>query len=244
MRLIIDQGNSRTKLSIFDKGQLTESRAADNTEAIEIVSTLTARHEFDAAIYSSVCKTYDEAFIKVLRKKTRHIVCMGETTHLPIKIGYRTPHTLGQDRIAAAVGAWTEHPGEAMLIIDAGTAVTYDLVSANGTFEGGNIAPGAELRLKSLHEHTGRLPLVAGDGELPLMGYDTETALRAGALRGIAYEIEGYIAACETEKGRLLVFLTGGDAERLAAITKRAIFVDKNLVPKGLNRILEYNVEI
>lgn len=243
MRLIIDQGNSRTKLSIFDKDQLKESAAADNPEAHEFVRKYIGQHPVDAAIYSSVRKEYDPKLINLLSRKVRHTVCMGDTTHFPIKIGYRTPHSLGQDRIAAAVGAWTQHPGQPMLIIDAGTAITYDAVSADGTFSGGNIAPGMAMRLQALHEHTGRLPLVTADGDLPLMGYDTETAIRAGALRGVAYEIEGYITAHEAETGRLLVFLTGGDAERLAAMTKRTIFVDKNLVSKGLNRILEYNVE-
>ena len=124
---------------------------------------------------------------------------------------------------------------------------------------------GADLRLQSLHEHTGRLPLVGTQGDTPLWGYDTETALRSGSLQGIAYEIEGYIHECSKRYDELLVFLTGGDAERLAAMTKRVIFalkneeipqvpasrestevifLDRNLVPKGLNRILEYNVEI
>ena len=244
MRLIIDQGNSATKLHFATSNEIVETVVTENEEMLELVRSRIADNSFEAAIYSSVRREYDKRLINVMSRKIPHIVCMGRTTHLPIGIEYRTPDTLGHDRIAAAVGAWSQHPNRPLLVVDAGTAITYDLVSAKGKFMGGNIAAGIEMRLRALHEHTGRLPLVKSDGELPLLGYDTETAIRAGALQGAAYELEGYISACETENPGLLVFLTGGDAERLATIIKRTIFVDRNLVPKGLNRILEYNVEL
>ena len=244
MRLIIDQGNTATKLYTAIGNEITDCVVTENDEMLEYVRSRIANDSFDAAIYSSVRREYDKRLINVMSRKIPHIVCMGPTTHTPIEIAYRTPETLGCDRIAAAVGAWTQQPGHPLLVVDAGTAITYDLVSAHGKFIGGNIAAGIEMRLRALHDHTGRLPLVKSDGELPLLGYDTQTAIRAGALQGAAYELEGYIAACEAENPGLLVFLTGGDAERLATIIKRAIFVDRNLVPKGLNRILEYNVKL
>lgn len=244
MRLIIDQGNSATKLYIADGERIIENIVTENEAMLEFVRKRIAESPFEAAIYSSVRREYDKRLINIMSRKLNHIVCMGNTTHYPIDIAYRTPETLGHDRIAAAVGAWNEKPGHAMLVVDAGTAITYDLVTDKGKFIGGNIAAGIDMRMQALHERTGRLPLVKGDGELPLLGYDTETAIRAGALHGAAYELEGYITACEAEYGGLLVFLTGGDAERLATLIKRTIFVDRNLVPKGLNRILEYNVKI
>lgn len=244
MKLIIDQGNSATKLHIANNTEIIESIKTDNELMLEYVRGRIADGSIEAAIYSSVRREYDSHLINVMSRKISHIVCMGPTTHLPIGIEYRTPHTLGHDRIAAAVGAWNECPGRTLLVVDAGTAITYDLVSNNGKFMGGNIAAGIEMRLKALHEHTGQLPLVSSDGELPLLGYDTHTAIRAGALQGAAYELEGYITACEEKYPDLLVFLTGGDAERLATIIKRTIFVDRNLVPKGLNRILDYNVKV
>ena len=244
MRLIIDQGNSATKLHIVTGEKIVETTVTENEEMLEYVRQRIADDAFEAAIYSSVRREYDKRLINVMSRKIPHIVCMGNTTHLPIGIEYRTPHTLGHDRIAAAVGAWYEQPHHPLLVVDAGTAITYDLVSSKGKFIGGNIAAGIEMRLRALHEHTGRLPLVKSNGELPMLGYDTETALRAGALQGAAFELEGYINACEAQNPGLLVFLTGGDAERLATIIKRTIFVDRNLVPKGLNRILEYNVKL
>lgn len=244
MRLIIDQGNSATKLYFVNNGVIEDNVTTDNEEMLEYVRKRIAQENFDAAIYSSVRREYDKRLINVMSRRIPHIVCMSHKVHIPMGIEYRTPETLGYDRIAAAVGAWSERPGHNILVVDAGTAITYDLVSEQGKYMGGNIAAGIEMRLRALHEHTGRLPHVASDGELPHLGYDTETALRAGALRGAAYELEGYIESLTEAHPNLLVFLTGGDADRLAAIIKRTIFVDRNLVPKGLNRILEYNVKI
>lgn len=265
MRLIIDQGNSSIKLTTFEKGVATAGAASESDDAVQFVSNFVKDCPIEATMYCSVRRAYNKPLQEWLQAHAAKVICFDEKTLLPIAIGYRTPHTLGYDRIAAAVGAQTIFPQRNILIIDAGTAITYDLLSADGIFVGGNIAPGADLRLQSLHEHTGRLPLVGTQGDTPLWGYDTETALRSGSLQGIAYEIEGYIHECSKRYDELLVFLTGGDAERLAAMTKRVIFalkneeipqvpasrestevifLDRNLVPKGLNRILEYNVEI
>lgn len=166
------------------------------------------------------------------------------SSELPIKIGYATPETLGLDRIAAVVGAVMQCPDKAVLIVDAGTCVTYDLLTADGTFAGGNIAPGIRLRLRAMHEHTGKLPLIDDAGETPEIGFSTETAMRAGAVLGVAYEIEGYIARLNKVYPDLFVFLTGGDALKLAAKIKSRIFVDENLVLTGLNRILQENAKI
>ena len=163
------------------------------------------------------------------------------STPVPIKNDYSSPSTLGMDRLAAAVGAWSIEPGHDMLVIDAGTAITYDFVSASGVYKGGNIAPGKDLRFKSLHEHTGALPLVEDNGVVPMLGNDTETAIRSGVLNGIRYEMEGYIEKMGCLFPSLLVFLTGGDAESFDIKAKRRIFALPNLVLRGLVRIVEYN---
>ncbi len=244
MRLIIDQGNSATKLALFEKERLVFSASTETEETGEFVSKAIADYEIEAAIYCTVRMEYDQKLLDAVGRKTDKVVCFDEETLLPITVGYHTPHTLGCDRIAAVVGARECVKNVPLLVIDAGTAITYDLLSADDVFVGGNIAPGVNLRLQSLHEHTEQLPLVSPHGDYPLLGQSTEAALRSGTMRGIQWEIEGYIGACEKEHKGLLVFLTGGDAEFLAAMTKRVIFVDRNLVSKGLNRILEYNVEI
>ena len=199
-------------------------------------------HAVDAAI-RAISESDPEA-LKLLQQRVRCFVRFDHTSQIPVRIGYHTPHTLGLDRIAAVVGASMECPGRPVLIVDAGTCVTYDLLTADGTFAGGNIAPGIRLRLLAMHEHTGKLPLVDDSGEIPEIGFSTETAMRAGATLGVAYEIEGYMARLNEIYPDLFVFLTGGDALKLAAKIKSRIFVNENLVLTGLNRILQENAEI
>lgn len=132
-------------------------------------------------------------------------------------------------------------PGHDLLVVDAGTAVTYDFVSADGIYKGGNIAPGIELRFKSLHEHTGALPLVGTQGDVPMFGRDTETAIRSGVINGIRKELDGYETELRSIYPSLLVFLTGGDADFFDIKAKSTIFAVPELVLHGLARIVEYN---
>lgn len=164
-------------------------------------------------------------------------------TPVPISNRYRTPETLGRDRLAAVIGASSLKPGKDLLIIDAGTCITYEVIDARGNYWGGNIAPGMQMRLRALHEFTARLPLVDAEGEVPGMGYDTETAIRSGVLRGMKYEIEGYIKSLRSKFPHLLVFLTGGNNISFDSTITSSIFTDKFIVPRGLNKILDYNEE-
>jgi type III pantothenate kinase len=165
---------------------------------------------------------------------------------MPIRLGYHTPQTLGRDRIATAVGAWTiaqrlDNASD-VLVIDAGTAITYDLVTMDGCFVGGNIAPGLGLRFKSLHEHTGQLPLVEADGDTPVVGYDTPTAIRSGVCLGLQGEIKSYIHDLKLSHPRLMVFITGGDGKLLhARLGDESVIYYEHLAAEGLNRIHLYN---
>lgn len=157
---------------------------------------------------------------------------------LPLELDYATPQTLGEDRIAAAVGAWSLFPGQNLLVVDMGTAVTYDVVGADGHFRGGNIAPGIGMRLRSLNSFTARLPKVGGYGETPLVGFDTATAMRAGAVRGVVAEI-AYYRSMLPENTQ--VVLTGGWASHVSEFLEFPVTVEKCLVTKGLLSILLYN---
>ena len=129
-----------------------------------------------------------------------------------------------------------------MLVIDAGTAITYDLVTADGCFVGGNIAPGMGLRFKALHEHTGQLPLVAAEGDTPVVGYDTETAIRSGVIHGLLGEIKSYITDLKLSHTNLMVFLTGGDGKFIhSRLDQENIIYYEHLAAEGLNRIYLYN---
>ena len=168
---------------------------------------------------------------------------MDHTTPLPIRNLYATPQTLGTDRLAAVIGAYEETKQltgryAPALVIDAGTAITYDFINARGEYLGGNISPGVEMRFKALHQFTSRLPLTEAEGPHPSIGHSTDTAIRCGVMDGVRHEIEGFIRSFSVKQSNLLIFLTGGDSIEFDERIKNRIFADKFLVAKGLNSIL------
>lgn len=241
MNLIIDQGNTRVKLALFDGDELYKNGSANevHTSAIKL---FIGEERITGVILASVTKLSAET-VNYLQSLSERFILLSHTTRLPFSIGYRTPETLGRDRIAAVAGAYFQHPKRNILVIDAGTAITYDFIDAKGKYVGGNIAPGLEMRLRALHSFTDRLPLTDKNGPAPLLGTDTETAIRSGVVQGIIFEIEGYIKHLTEECSELLIFLTGGDTFYFDKRLKNIIFADEYLVLKGLNGILQYNAK-
>ena len=239
MKLIIDIGNTVAKLVAFDGDDPVEEVRTSN-ESLAALGAFAAKYAFTHGIVGAVREITPQA---EERLQALHIPLLRFTSSTPVPITnrYRTPQTLGSDRLAAAVGARSLKPGKDLLIIDAGTCVTYEVIDALGNYWGGNIAPGMHMRLRALHEFTAKLPLVEAEGAVPGMGYDTDTAIRSGVLRGMKYEIEGYIRSMRAKYPKLLVFLTGGDKINFDTTIKSIIFADKFIVPRGLNKILDYN---
>ncbi|HBC29439.1 MAG TPA: pantothenate kinase [Prevotellaceae bacterium] len=241
MKLIVDIGNSAAKLVAFDGNEPIEQiKTPGNT--LEGIDNFTRKYHFTRGIVGSVTDITPEAGA-ALDALDFPMMRLTADTPVPITNHYRTPRTLGADRVAAVVGARELKPDENLLIIDAGTCITYEMVDRHGNYWGGNIAPGMQMRLHALHEFTARLPLVDADGEVPGMGYDTETAIRAGVLRGMKYEIEGYIKSLRAKYPSLQVFLTGGDRINFDEGIKSITLSDKYIVPRGLNKILDYNYD-
>ena len=240
MNIIIDIGNTCVKLVCFDGDNVVEEMRIDKNESSCLVD-FCGRYRFEKGIYSNV-SDLDNGFctaIKSLPFPMLHFV--SEKTPIPIINKYATPQTLGTDRLAAAVGANYLRPDNDVLVIDIGTCLTFDMVSARGEYLGGNISPGPSMRLKALNAYTDRLPLVARKGCVSLIGDTTEMAIRSGVINGVKYEIEGYIRNFMEEYPELFVYLTGGVHLNLHFSEKMPIFADDFIVPKGLNRILEYN---
>ena len=239
MKLIIDIGNTVAKLVAFDGDEPVEEVRTSN-ESLAALGAFAAKYAFTHGIVGAVREITPQA---EERLQALHIPLLRFTSSTPVPITnrYRTPQTLGSDRLAAAVGARSLKPGKDLLIIDAGTCVTYEVIDALGNYWGGNIAPGMHMRLRALHEFTAKLPLVEAEGAVPGMGYDTDTAIRSGVLRGMKYEIEGYIRSMRAKYPKHLVFLTGGDKINFDTTIKSIIFADKFIVPRGLNKILDYN---
>lgn len=242
MNLIIDIGNTCVKLVAFDGNKVVTEKRCDKDDVASL-QEFCKEYTFSNGIYSTVSDISDE-YKRALRSLPFEMLeFLSGITRVPIINLYKTPTTLGTDRLAAAVGANMLQPGRDLLIIDIGTCVTFDFVSAAGEYRGGNISPGPTMRLKALNDYTARLPLVSRKGEVPEMGVNTETAIRSGVMNGIKYEIEGYIKSFLAKYPQLYVYLTGGVHLNLEFSKNLPIFADDFIVPKGLNRILEYNNE-
>ena len=241
VNLIIEQGNTSSKVAVYENGRIKVSFVYAELSK-SVVAALFEKYAFTKGIFSTVVDT-DEGLIAYLQSKLRHFVFLDENVALPVKVDYQTPQTVGKDRIAAVVGANFLRPGQDLLVIDAGTAITYEFVSASGVFVGGNISPGMTTRFRALNFFTKKLPLVKEVEKVPFIGTSTETAIQAGVVNGIVYEMDGYIDELKLKYPNHFVFLTGGHSFYFERRLKNSIFADINLVLTGLNRILEYNVE-
>jgi type III pantothenate kinase len=240
MNVCIDKGNSSTKVGVFDQNTLIDTFTFGIFDA-KTIQNIFEKFPVDACIFSSVVDDNKE-IVDFLQSKTEKTVVLSHETQLPIQNRYKTPQTLGKDRLAAVVGAAFLKPNCDILVIDAGTAITYDFIDAEGNYRGGNIAPGLQMRLRALHEFTSKLPLVEAETETPLLGINTRSAIISGAIYGIVFEIDGYINELKYKYPQLSTFLTGGSTFYFDTKLKSAIFAEKNLVLIGLNRILQHNV--
>ena len=194
------------------------------------------------AILSSV-KPVEDEILQFLSGNFDLFIELDHRTELPIENLYETPETLGKDRLAAAVGASELFPDQNLLIIDAGTAITYDLVSEKNEFIGGNISPGLQMRFKALNYFTGKLPLVSYSDEFQHIGRNTTDAIRAGVQNGILYEIAQTIELFNKNYQNLQIVMTGGDSIFFDKKLNYSIFVHFNITLIGLNRILEHNAK-
>ena len=243
MNLIIDIGNTTAKLAIYDGNALIFSDKAKSETAaiIQMAEAAADRFAVQNCIISSVSLPYD-AIQAPLQSVAGTVIRLDSSTKIPIANRYSTPETLGKDRLAAAVGATVLFPGASCLVIDAGTAITYDYIKDGAEYLGGNISPGIDIRFKALHDYTSRLPLITDPHPTETFGLTTAEALSNGVINGILHEIEGYIDQFEKKNVNSRIILTGGSSIYLSKKLKNTIFAEPNLVTIGLNRILNYNV--
>ena len=233
--LLIDLGNTRAKACEEQGGAFYDEFNEASAEALLAALQATGRRYGKCL----VCSVTDESpILPGLRQLAGEVQVLSAQTPLPVRLGYESPATLGPDRIAAVVGAWSLQPGRPALVIDLGTAVTYDLIDAMGVYLGGNIAPGVRLRLEALHEKTGRLPLVTAAPAQRLVATTTSEAILNGVMQGIRFEIEGYRRALSKKYPSILTFLTGGDAKFFEIPAKSGIFVVPNLTLVGMSYII------
>jgi len=235
--LAIDIGNTRVKTGVFDRNDLVDAQVYDHMDNLSLqgmINDYGVTHVIVASTGAEVEANIVQAPGVFLR--------FSSLTPVPIEIHYKTPETLGQDRLAGMVAAAWLYPGSNVLVIDAGTCITYDFLEETGKYLGGNIAPGLDMRYKAMHHFTQRLPSVERTDTGTLLGETTHEAMQNGGLMGILMEIAGYIELLRNKYIKLNTLLTGGDAQYLAEHLNTGLNVQPHLILIGLNQILQFNV--
>ena len=236
--LVIDVGNTLTKLAVFSSNDLVHvEKVSGLTTSIldDIISSFGAKTFIVSAVGS-----FSEDFSLFLENKGQLINFSSSLKFLPINNCYKTPDTLGSDRLAGVIAANWLYPKTNVLVIDSGTAITYDLVTSNGEYIGGAISPGINMRFRALNEFTAKLPLLKSQKKFPLIGDSTEESILAGVLKGSVGEVDTFINEVKAKYSDLKIVFTGGDAFFFDKNLKNSIFVNPNLVLIGLNRFLNY----
>lgn len=236
-KLILDIGNTQTKFSVFENDDIVEFALCSDEELVGRIKET----NFENVIISSV---RNQGFTEEVSSFFSKCLLLDSSTPIPIINKYGTPKTLGNDRIANAVGAWSLHPNQNNLIIDVGTCLKFDFVNADNQYMGGSISPGIRMRFNALHTFTDNLPLIDEVKSNDFIGGSTNESIQAGVVDGIIAEIKGIIDRYDNLYDNLQIVLTGGDSEsviNLAKFQKNSIFADKLITLKGLNEILKYN---
>jgi len=240
MNVIYDIGNTLSKLAVYDKGvKLLSLRTREHS--CEKLKEKISPFRLDKMIICSV-RELPEFLYDLMSVDIPFVHILNNNSKLPFRNEYETPETLGPDRLASVAGAMLHFPGEEVLIIDAGTAITFDFLSGE-IYKGGNISPGMTMRFRALHKYTDRLPLESVSEDFSFPGRNTSDSIKAGVIKGIVFEINEYIRTFKKESTKLKVILTGGDSGFLKdKIRYRAAHIP-DLVLDGLNNILEYNAK-
>jgi type III pantothenate kinase len=242
MNLVIDIGNTRSKYAVFREDSLIASGIMEDTLPNSILSLKDRLTRIDRCIIASV-KSHPSEISVALEENGLSCLVFNSSLKFPFEIRYNTPETLGNDRLAGVAGAYALYPDKDILIIDAGTAITFDIITKSEGYIGGNISAGLEMRYRALHNFTDRLPLQSPQESHELIGQDTSSAIISGVQNGLIFEIEGYLTIIGEKYPQLTVLLTGGDSQFFDNKLKKTIFVVPNLTLIGLNFILNYNAQ-
>ena len=227
MELVIDIGNSAAKSAVFNGDEIICREVSPN-DNLSSLNKLLGLYDIRQSIVSTVAGIKGKVGPQ-LRSAGLPTVLLNEVTVMELNRRYGLPPTMGSDRAL--------YPGRNILVIDSGSCITYEFISPDGTYLGGNISPGVYMRLHAMHIGTALLPQVSLEGDTPQIGYDTDTAMRAGSVHGVNYEIEGYIRHLHAQHPDLVTIISGGADTKIDSGGAELVF-DRDLVMKGLRRIL------
>ncbi len=240
MNLIIDVGNTVAKLAVFQKDELLVKRVSRKEEINQEIKKISAEYPlFEKVVISNVTQT--PVSLPLDLEKKAKVLVLSPGTKLPFQNLYATPQTLGNDRKAVVAAAAKQFPNQNVLVIDAGSCITYDFKNFKNEYLGGAISPGLKMRFKALHTFTANLPLIEPEKEVNYLGNSTLGSINSGVAFGMLKEIEGMIDAYTEKSENLVTIITGGDAQFLSINLKNGIFANSNFLLEGLNYILEFN---
>lgn len=238
MNLILDVGNSLLKIALFKKSELIQKfKFSENYK--RNIEDIISKNNVTHSIISNVGRI-DDSIINILKEST-NLLLVSNQLKFPFKNLYKSKNTLGQDRLALVSAAAFKFPKENVLIVDAGSCITYDFKNNNNEYLGGGISPGILMRFKSLNTFTSNLPLIDFDSIHQLIGNNTKNSINSGVINGTISEINGIIQQYCEEFKNIRIILTGGDSNFLLKRIKNSIFADQNFLLVGLNKLLEDN---
>jgi len=230
--LIVDAGNTSIKVAQVKNSQIDSVKRFD--------------HISDAAGYISdafvVCASVlNENFKELVIKNGGRFHQVTHQSVLPFKSAYSSMETIGIDRLCNVAAAIKNFESEHCLVVDIGTCIKFDFISAKHVYLGGSISPGVNLRYKALHDYTSKLPLIDLKSNAAMIGDSTNSSIHSGVINGIMHEIQGMILRYEKDFGHLKILITGGDASYFDFPQKSNIFANKNLTLEGIVEIYEIN---
>ena len=237
LKLIIDIGNTAVKTALFEDKELISSSVLNDC-TLQNILVFVGEQAISNTIISSV-KAVDADVEQIIQHFDA--LLLNENTPLPITIDYRTPDTLGRDRIAAVVGASFLFPKQDVLVFDAGTCLTIDFINKEKVYRGGRISPGITMRYKALNQFTSNLPLCEFSETNMVLGNDTNSSIISGVQQGMLAEVREIINVYKMENKDTVIAVTGGDCFFFEKELKSSIFANSFLVMEGLNEILDYN---
>jgi type III pantothenate kinase len=240
MNLVIDAGNTLVKVAVFKGNTIVKEDSFKKEKGLKKIKEILETHtKINNCIISTVTELEDNV-VKIISKSSK-ISWLTKATQLPFINKYKSKDTLGADRLALASAASVSHPNKNVLVISAGTCVTYNLVAKENAYLGGAISPGLMMRYKALNYYTAQLPLLSPKEVEDFIGDTTQNSIHSGVVNGICNEIDAVINQYKARFKDLTVILTGGDAKFLSKRLKNTIFASPNFLLEGLNYILEHN---
>lgn len=240
MNLIVDIGNTRVKAAVFKEDKLLELVVFDKRKIISEIKKIIKKKSISHVILSNVASISSKKIVQI--EKMASVMVVSSNLKIPFINLYKTPKTLGVDRIALVAAAVKQFANKNVLVIDAGTCITFDFVNSNLEYLGGAISPGIKMRFKALQKFTANLPLLNSEKLDGFIGENTNECITSGVLNGVTKEIEGVISQYKEKFSDLTIVLTGGDTNFLSKQLKSSIFANQNFLLQGLNEILKLNI--